>query len=462
MKKINRRSFLAAAGLTAAALALTACGGSASSTASSTASSAASSEAASTSAAAELTTVEAGKLTMATNAAFPPYEMTTDAGEFEGIDIDTAKAIAEKLGLELQIDDMDFDAALLSVQQGKADIVMAGVTVTDERKAVMDFSDSYATGIQSIIVPEGSDITSPDDLAGKKIGTQRGTTGYIYCSDDFGDDAVVAYDDGLTAVQALNNGQVDAVVIDNAPAKEFVAANPGLVILDTSYAEEDYAIGMAKGSALEDAVNKALEELKADGDPLEQKAIGRDALVFIVNEDNPVQSLTLQQLKDIYAGTITNWKDVGGKDQEIIAFQRRADSGSQTLFQKLLIQGGPLMEAPTELAPTAMGELVDSIAEYNNSANAIGFSVYYYIDQMYSQPGLRLLAVDGVTPSNDTIASESYPLCNEFYAVLHADAAADSPERQLYDWLDTAAGQDCIKKSGYVAVAPATAANSAV
>ena len=264
MKKISRRSFMAAAAVSVAALALTACGGSASSAASSVASSAASSEAASA-AATELTTVEAGKLTMATNAAFPPYEMTTDAGEFEGIDIETAQAIADKLGLELQIDDMDFDAALLSVQQGKADIVMAGVTVTDERKAVMDFSDSYATGIQSIIVPEGSDIASPDDLAGKKIGTQRGTTGYIYCSDDFGDENVVAYDDGLTAVQALNNGQVDAVVIDNAPAKEFVAANPGLVILDTSYAEEDYAIGMAKGSSLEDAVNAVLEELKADG-----------------------------------------------------------------------------------------------------------------------------------------------------------------------------------------------------
>ena len=206
-----------------------------------------------------------GTLTMATNATFPPYEMTTDAGEFEGIDIETAQAIADKLGLELQIDDMDFDAALLSVQQGKADIVMAGVTVTDERKAVMDFSDSYATGIQSVIVPEGSDIASPDDLAGKKIGTQRGTTGYIYCSDDFGDENVVAYDDGLTAVQALNNGQVDAVVIDNAPAQEFIAANPGLKILDTSYAEEDYAIGMAKGSSLEDAVNAALKELKADG-----------------------------------------------------------------------------------------------------------------------------------------------------------------------------------------------------
>ncbi len=267
MKKISRRSFLAAAAVSAAALALTACGGSASTASSAAASSvAASSEAASTSAAAaELTTVEAGKLTMATNATFPPYEMTTDAGTIEGIDVDTAQAIAEKLGLELQIDDMDFDAALLSVQQGKADIAMAGITVTDERMAVMSFSDSYATGIQSVIVPEGSDIASVDDLAGKKIGTQRGTTGYIYCSDDFGDENVVAYDDGLTAVQALNNGQVDAVVIDNAPAQEFVAANPGLKVLDTSYAEEDYAIGMAKGSALEDAVNKALEELKADG-----------------------------------------------------------------------------------------------------------------------------------------------------------------------------------------------------
>ena len=267
MKMISRRSFLAAAGLSVAALALTACGDSSSSVASSVASSAAASTSASTSAAAgELTTVMAGKLTMATNATFPPYEMTTDSGDIEGIDVDTAKAIAEKLGLELQVDDMEFDAALLSVQQGKADIAMAGITVTDERKAVMAFSDSYATGIQSIIVPEGSDIASPDDLAGKKIGTQRGTTGYIYCTDDFGEDSVVAYDNGLTAVQALNNGQVDAVVIDNAPAKEYVAANPGLKVLETSYAEEDYAIGMNKdNTALVEAVNAALEELKADG-----------------------------------------------------------------------------------------------------------------------------------------------------------------------------------------------------
>ena len=113
---------------------------------------------------------------------------------------------------------------------------------------------------------------------------------------------------------------------------------------------------------------------------------------------------------------------------------------------------GELMAAPTELAPADMGGLVDSIAEYNNSANAIGFSVYYYIDQMYSKPGLRLLAVDGVTPGNDTIADESYPLCNEFYAVVHADAAPDSPQRKVYDWLDTDEGRRCIEKAGYVAV----------
>ncbi len=266
--------------MTAAALVLSlaACGSTASSAASSEAASpeaassdavsseAASSEAASETETAELSTVEPGKLIMSTNAAFPPYEMTTDSGEFEGIDIETAQAIADKLGLELQIDDMDFDAALLAVQQGKADMVMAGVTVTDERQNVMDFTDSYATGIQSIIVKEDSDIASVDDLAGKKIGTQRGTTGYLYCSDDFGDENVVAYDNGLTAVQMLNNGQVDCVVIDNAPAKEFIAANPGLKLLDTAYVEESYAIGVGKGNTeLKDAINAALEDLKADG-----------------------------------------------------------------------------------------------------------------------------------------------------------------------------------------------------
>ena len=216
-------------------------------------------------AASELKTVEAGKLTMATNAAFPPYEMVADDGSFEGIDVEVAGAIAEKLGLELVVDDMDFDAALLAVQQNKSDIVMAGVTVTEDRQLVMNFSDSYATGVQVVIVKEGSDVTL-DNLGEKMIGTQRGTTGYIYTSDDYGDDHVTAYDNGASAVQALINGQVDCVVIDSAPAEAFVAANAGLTILDTEYVTESYAIGVNKdNTALLDAINQALAELTADG-----------------------------------------------------------------------------------------------------------------------------------------------------------------------------------------------------
>ncbi len=217
-------------------------------------------------------TVEEGKLHMSTNAAFPPYEMTTDAGGFEGIDVEVAQAIADKLGLELVVDDMGFDAALLAAQNGQSDMVMAGVTVNEERLAVMDFSDSYATGVQVVIVKEGSPIATVDDLANAQmIGCQKATTGYIYCSDTpenggYGEDHVTAYETGALAVQALVNGQVDAVVIDNEPAKSFVAANDGLKILDTEFAVEDYAIGFAKGnSALLDAVNAAMAELKADG-----------------------------------------------------------------------------------------------------------------------------------------------------------------------------------------------------
>ena len=214
---------------------------------------------------AAFTTIEEGQLIMSTNAAFPPYEMVADDGSFEGIDVEVAGAIAQKLGLELVIDDMDFDAALLAVQQCKSDMVMAGVTVTEEREMVMNFSDSYATGVQVIIVPEGSDV-SLDNLGEKMIGTQRATTGYIYASGDYGEDHVTAYDNGASAVQALMNGQVDCVIIDSAPAEAFVAANAGLTILDTEYVTENYAIGLSKdNTALVDAVNAALAELIADG-----------------------------------------------------------------------------------------------------------------------------------------------------------------------------------------------------
>ncbi|MBQ9321140.1 MAG: amino acid ABC transporter substrate-binding protein [Eubacterium sp.] len=267
------------------ALSLAACGGSSDSAATSAASSAASaaSEAAisetAESAAAESTAadsaeaadadmvlVEEGKLHMATNAAFPPYEMTTDDGGFEGIDVEVATAIAEKLGLELVVDNMDFSSVITAVQGGKSDIAMAGMTVNEERKQNVDFTDTYANAVQVIIVTEDSDIATVDDLDGKMIGVQQGTTGHIYCEDDYGADNVTAYDTGATATQALLTGKVDAVVIDSEPAKAYVAENDGLKILDTEYANEEYAIGIGKENAgLYNAVNDALKELIDDG-----------------------------------------------------------------------------------------------------------------------------------------------------------------------------------------------------
>ena len=219
------------------------------------------------------TTVEEGKLIMSTNAAFPPYETTDDSGAVIGIDPEIAALIAEKLDLELVIDDMDFDGALLAVQQGKADMVMAGVSITDDRLLVMDFTTPYAGGQQVVIVAEDSPIATLDDLEGKMIGCQRATTGYILASDTpenggYGEDNVTAYDNGITAIQALQNGQVDAVIIDDGPAQEFVAANPGLKILDAPWADEQYAIGLSKedsADALNEAINNALQELIDDG-----------------------------------------------------------------------------------------------------------------------------------------------------------------------------------------------------
>ena len=205
-------------------------------------------------------------LTMATNAEFPPYEYK-EGDKVVGIDAEVAQAIADKLGMKLEIVDTKFDAIIPGVQSGKYDMGMAGMTVTPEREQSVAFSDSYATGIQSIIVKQGSDIKSVDDLSEKtKIGVQLGTTGDIYAKDDFGDEAVQEYDKGADAVQALLAGKIDCVIIDNEPAKSFVAANEGLEILKTSYAEEDYAICFKKDNTeLQTKVNNALKELIADG-----------------------------------------------------------------------------------------------------------------------------------------------------------------------------------------------------
>ena len=211
--------------------------------------------------AAEVTTVEPGVLTMGTNATFPPYEYK-DGDDVVGIDAESAQALADKLGLQLEIVDMDFDSLVASVQSGKIDMSLAGMTVTEERKQNVDFTDSYATGVQVIIVKEDSDIASADDLEGKLIGVQQGTTGHLYCADDFGEDNVIPYANGATAVQALLQGKVDCVVIDQEPAKAFVEANEGLKILETAYTTEDYAAAVSKDNP---ALNSALQELKDDG-----------------------------------------------------------------------------------------------------------------------------------------------------------------------------------------------------
>ena len=213
----------------------------------------------------EVTTVTEGILTMGTNAAFPPYEYY-EGDTVVGIDAEIAQAIAEKLGLSLEIVDMDFNSIITAVQSGKVDVGIAGMTVDPERLENVDFTDSYATGVQVVIVTEDSDIASVDDLEGKLIGTQEGTTGWSYCSEDYGDDMVIPYTNGATAVQALLDGKVDCVVIDQQPALSFVEANEGLKILETEYAVEDYAIAVSKdNTALRDAINTALNELIEDG-----------------------------------------------------------------------------------------------------------------------------------------------------------------------------------------------------
>lgn len=211
-------------------------------------------------------TIKDGVLTMATNAYFPPYEYY-EGNEIVGIDAEIAQAVAEKMGLTLEIADMEFDSIIMAVQSGKADLGLAGMTVTEDRLESVNFSDSYATGIQVIIVPEDSDITSIDDLYNDKmIGVQLSTTGDIYATDDFGADHVEQYSKGNDAVMALTQGRVDAVIIDNEPAKSFVEANEGLKILETEYVIEDYAACISKeNTELQEAFNKALNELIEDG-----------------------------------------------------------------------------------------------------------------------------------------------------------------------------------------------------
>ena len=211
------------------------------------------------------TTIEAGVLHASTSPDFPPFEFTDDNGEIVGIEPEIMAIIAEKLGLELVFDAMDFDSALLAAQQGKSDLVMSGVTVTEDRKLVYDFTDSYISITQAIVSKEEKNITL-DDLADCSIGVQRGTTGHIYVEDDYGTDSVVAYDTYTTVFQALMNDQVDCVVLDDAVGNAFLSRYPGLVMNTTNYDPENFAFGVTKGNTgLQSAINEALAELIADG-----------------------------------------------------------------------------------------------------------------------------------------------------------------------------------------------------
>ena len=248
---MKMKKFAVAAAIAMMGMSLMACGGK------KTAESAAESKA---EGAASVKTVSSGKLIMATNAEFPPYEYH-EGNEIKGIDVEICRAVAEKLGLELQIEDV-----IPEVASGKADLAAAGMTVTEDRKQNMDFSDTYATSIQLILVQENSSIAGKEDLTGKKIGVQLGTTSDLFSTEDFGEDAVVRYSKSMEAVQALSQGKIDAVIVDSQTAKEFVNEVKGIKALDSSYSDEAYAIGVKKGNTeLLNAVNAALAELKSEG-----------------------------------------------------------------------------------------------------------------------------------------------------------------------------------------------------
>ena len=195
-----------------------------------------------------------------------------------------------------------------------------------------------------------------------------------------------------------------------------------------------------------------LAEKETQGFQWEMSPFATDAFVFVVNEDNPVESITVDQARQIYAGEITNWKELGGEDREITAFQRNADAGSQALMEKLVMRGTPMMDAPEGYVVGTMGGLIEAVKEYDNSPGAIGYTVYYYADEMEMAQGLKLLKLEGVEPSPATIRSGEYPLVNPKYVVISADAEADGPTRILYDWILGDEGQKLVQAEGYVSV----------
>lgn len=193
-----------------------------------------------------------------------------------------------------------------------------------------------------------------------------------------------------------------------------------------------------------------LQMAKEKNIELEVIPIVKEAFVFLVNVENPVNSLTSQQIKDIYQGKITNWKEVGGQDKDIIAYQREPNSGSQTLMEQIVMKGLKLMKPETKQIVYGMGELIESVAKYDNSDKALGYSVYYYARSMYNRDTIKLIAVDGVFPDNKSISSGKYPFTSAYYAVIRKSEPADSPQRRLIEWILSREGQKIAEATGYV------------
>lgn len=199
-----------------------------------------------------------------------------------------------------------------------------------------------------------------------------------------------------------------------------------------------------------------LEEKERQGFEWEREPFATDAFIFVVNEDNPVTSITINEAKRIYTGEITNWSELGGNDQQIIPFQRNSDAGSQNLMEKLVMKGTPMMDAPLDYVVTTMGQLMEVVKSYDGSPGAIGYTVYYYAEEMEMAQGLKILAVEGIAPTPVTIRSETYPLLNPKYVVIPADAAEDSPNRILFNWLLGEEGQRLVAYEGYVPIIEVT------
>lgn len=250
--------------------------------------------------------------------------------------------------------------------------------------------------------------------------------------------------DGSTATIPLAIGLIQKITgCTEAQAEESIAFNT----TDASY--KAMADGKSQLLLVYEPAQPTIDTLNVFK-TLDMRPIGLDALVFIVNEDNPVDSLTSDQIRGIYSGDITNWSEVGGEDKEIVAFQRPELSGSQTLMLNLMMKGTPMVTPEKELISAGMADIIEDISAYNNSADAIGYSVYYYAKNMYTQPGLKFISVDGVLPSNETINSQEYGFTNPFYGVIPLDPTPEA--KAILDWLLTKDGQQLLVDCGYVPI----------